>query len=450
VKEAPVPCEPFTLRPGFGFGGRFARVVQTAGREPPVVLPAPPPAGAEADLHWMQDAFDESLRGVGITNPNPAVGCVIVKDGRAVGRGFTQRYGGSHAERMALASVVDPRDLVGATAYVTLEPCAHHGRQPPCVDALVEAPIRRVVVARTDPDPRVRGRGIARLREAGKTVDLGLLGGEVTAWNFPFFASQVLRRPVLVLKWAQTLDGQLADDAGSSQWISGAAARSYTHWLRQRHDAILVGAGTFLADLPRLSVRDCAAPIQAQPARLVVDPKGRLLQAPAASRRAIEQAMAESPAPICVVTTQEALAQAGDDWRHRLMDRLGCRWLAVPVGDLHGVGAGALVAALATPELREWLGRPLQSVLVEGGPALLAALIESGTADLLHVFVAPAMTGGRAHRLAMGRLLADAARYRTVSCARLGDDVLMEMLPESLFSRLSHDLGAAFGMGSVS
>jgi diaminohydroxyphosphoribosylaminopyrimidine deaminase/5-amino-6-(5-phosphoribosylamino)uracil reductase len=398
----------------------------------------------------MQEAFDESLRGVGITNPNPAVGCVIVKDGRAVGRGFTQRWGGKHAERMALASVEDRRDLVGATAYVTLEPCAHHGRQPPCADALVESPIRRVVVARADPDPRVSGRGIARLRQAGKTVDLGPLGGEVTAWNFPFFASQALRRPVLALKWAQTLDGQLADDGGSSQWISGAAARSYTHWLRQRYDAILVGAGTFLSDLPRLTVRDCAAPIQAQPARLVVDPKGRLLQAPEASRRAIEQTIAASPAPICVVTTPEVLAQVSGDWRRDLTERLGCRWLAAPIGDLHGGGAGALVEALAAPELSEWFGRPLQSVLVEGGPALLAALVESGTADLLHVFVAPAMTGGRAHRLAMGRLLADAARYRTVSSARLGDDVLMEMLPEGLFNRLSHDLGAAFGVGGVS
>ena len=230
------------------------------------------------DRFWMLEAFTESLNGVGLTNPNPAVGCVIVDQfGKEVSRGCTEAYPGRHAEAVAFQKVADLKRLENASLYVTLEPCSHQGKQPPCVNFLLNSKIKHIFIARKDSNPLVNGKGIRKLQRAGKEVHIGLFGAEVTAWNFPFFAEQALKRPVIILKWAQTLDGQLADDTDQSQWISGPQARAYTHWLRQKYDVVLVGAKTFLRDTPRLTVRDCALPHHRSPLPIVFDPKGLCL-----------------------------------------------------------------------------------------------------------------------------------------------------------------------------
>ncbi|MDB5373527.1 MAG: ribD, partial [Belnapia sp.] len=212
---------------------------------------------AAEDRQHMAAALAVARRGLGNTWPNPAVGCVLVKDGRVLARGWTQPGGRPHAEAEALAraEAASPGSARGAIAYVTLEPCSHWGRTPPCCDALVRAGIRRVVVATGDPDPRVDGRGLQRLRAAGVIVELGLLGPEARAVNAGFARRITRGLPLVTLKLATTLDGRIATAAGESQWITGPAARREAHALRGRHDAMLVGSGTVLADDPELTCR---------------------------------------------------------------------------------------------------------------------------------------------------------------------------------------------------
>ena len=199
------------------------------------------------DADWMAAALSLARRGLGQVWPNPAVGCVIVKDGRVLGRGWTQPGGRPHAETMALAQAGD--GARGATAYVSLEPCAHHGKTPPCADALIASGIARVVMPLEDPDPRVSGKGVARLHDAGISVEIGLLAAEAEAVNCGFLMRQRSGRPWVTLKLAASLDGRIATSTGQSQWITGPEARRHVHAMRLRHDAVMVGAGTVTVTL---------------------------------------------------------------------------------------------------------------------------------------------------------------------------------------------------------
>ncbi|WP_265502355.1 bifunctional diaminohydroxyphosphoribosylaminopyrimidine deaminase/5-amino-6-(5-phosphoribosylamino)uracil reductase RibD [Paracoccus beibuensis] len=214
----------------------------------------------------MAYALRLARRGLGNVWPNPAVGCVLVRDGRVVGRGWTQPGGRPHAERMALDAAGPP--AAGATAYVTLEPCAHHGRTPPCAAGLVQSGVARVVTALTDPDPRVAGRGHAMLREAGVEVTEGVLAAEAADLQAGFLSRILKGRPFVTLKLASSLDGRIAMASGESRWITGPAARAHVHALRAQHDAIMVGGATARADLPHLNVRGIQTP--QQPVRVVV------------------------------------------------------------------------------------------------------------------------------------------------------------------------------------
>jgi diaminohydroxyphosphoribosylaminopyrimidine deaminase/5-amino-6-(5-phosphoribosylamino)uracil reductase len=233
----------------------------------------PQGGGAVDDAGWMDQALRVAEAGLGLTAPNPAVGAVLVRDGRVVGEGAHLKAGTPHAEGIALR--VAGERARGATAYVTLEPCAHHGRTPPCADALVAAGVGRVVVAGTDPDPRVDGRGVARLREAGIEVTVGCRAPEARALNRGFFTLHTLGRPHVTLKTAMTLDGRIVAADGQSRWITGEPARAEAHRLRFLADAVMVGIGTVLADDPRLTVRRPDLPAK-EPLRVVVDSRLRL------------------------------------------------------------------------------------------------------------------------------------------------------------------------------
>ncbi|MEC9167019.1 MAG: bifunctional diaminohydroxyphosphoribosylaminopyrimidine deaminase/5-amino-6-(5-phosphoribosylamino)uracil reductase RibD, partial [Pseudomonadota bacterium] len=208
---------------------------------------------ADTDKRWMSAALNLARRGLGNVWPNPAVGCVVVSQGRVVGRGWTQPGGRPHAEAMALAAAGPA--AAGGCAYVTLEPCAHHGRTPPCADALIAARLARVVYAVGDPDPRVAGAGAARMKAAGLAVETDVLADAAYALNLGFFSRVTRRRPMFTLKMATSLDGRIATRTGASQWITGPAARAHGHRLRAEHDAIMVGSGTAVADDPALTCR---------------------------------------------------------------------------------------------------------------------------------------------------------------------------------------------------
>jgi diaminohydroxyphosphoribosylaminopyrimidine deaminase/5-amino-6-(5-phosphoribosylamino)uracil reductase len=358
------------------------------------------------DLIHMRAALALARRGLGNAWPNPAVGCVLVKDGRVIGRGWTQPGGRPHAETEALRRAGDAAR--GATAYVTLEPCSHHGRTPPCCEALAGAGITRVVMAMRDPDPRVNGRGLAMLRGAGFVVEEGLLEGEARALNAGFFRRIQAGMPVVTLKLASTLDGRIATATGESRWITGEAARREVHALRARHDAILVGSGTVLADDPDLT---CRLPGMERAPMLRVVADARLRTPPSA--RLVQSARV---APVLIMTApghppaaQAPFIAAGAD---------------IITAPAHAGGG------LDLPSLLRALGRRgVTRVLAEGGAGLAAALLRQGLVDRLVWFHAPAVMGGDGHPALEGlRLAALSAmpRFRRVAQRALGDDMLSE------------------------
>ncbi|HWB52303.1 MAG TPA: bifunctional diaminohydroxyphosphoribosylaminopyrimidine deaminase/5-amino-6-(5-phosphoribosylamino)uracil reductase RibD [Stellaceae bacterium] len=352
----------------------------------------------------MRAALALARRGLGSTWPNPAVGCVIVNDGRVVGRGWTQPGGRPHAETEALARA--GAAARGATAYVTLEPCSHHGRTPPCADALIAAGVARVVAALEDPDPRVSGSGLARLRAAGVAVDSGLCAAEAGEINAGFFTRVRQGRPLVTLKLATSLDGRIATSTGESRWITGPAARGRAHLLRASHDAVLVGTGTALADDPQLT---CRLPglEDRSPVRVVLD---RRLRLPPALRLFAEAAQ---------VPTWVAAPASADPARQAALCAGGVKIIAAEPDEAGGVDLPLLLRRLGDEGLTR--------LLVEGGGRLAAALLRQDLVDRLVWMRAPLVIGGDGLPAvaALGfDALAGAPRFTPVSRETAGGDVI--------------------------
>src|SRR4051794_4261143 len=344
------------------------------------------------------------------TAPNPWVGAVVVRDGEVVGEGATEAPGGAHAELAALRAARERAR--GATVYTTLEPCAHQGRTPPCVGALVEAGVARVVVALEDPDAQVAGRGIAQLRDHGITVDIGVGADDAVRSLAPYLLHRRLGRAYTVVKTAMSLDGRIAARDGSSRWITGAASRADAHVLRADSQAVVVGAGTALADKPSLTARDVEPPVARPPLRVVLDATGRVPP----DGPLFDPALA----PTLVVTTEAAPDAAHQGWL-----AAGAKVLTVPAAT-DGVG----VQLEATLEVLGGLG--VLQALFEGGAALSGSLVEAGLADRLVTYVAPTMLGrdGRpALDLAGPARIADAPRWRLIDVRRVGTDVRLDYEP---------------------
>ena len=356
------------------------------------------------DLAHMRAALALARRGLGNTWPNPAVGCVIVNDGRVVGRGWTQPGGRPHAETEALVRA--GALAMGATAYVTLEPCSHHGKTPPCAEALIAAGVSRVVAAVEDPDPRVSGRGTKRLRDAGIAIDTGLCAEEAAELNAGFFMRVKQGRPLVTLKLATSLDGRIATVTGESRWITGAAARERAHLLRATHDAVLVGTGTALADDPQLT---CRLPglEHRSPVRVVLD---RHLRLPA-TLRLISEA---GDTPIWVVALP-----SGDPARQAVLADQGVKIIAAEPDAAGGMDLAALLRRLGDEGLTR--------LLVEGGGILAAALLRLGLIDRLVWMRAPMIIGGdgipAVAALDFGAL-ANSPRFMLVSSETAGGDLI--------------------------
>ena len=351
----------------------------------------------------MRRALELATRGWGRVSPNPLVGCVLVRDGRVVAEGWHEGPGTEHAEAMALRLAGDR--AAGSTAFVTLEPCDHHGRTPPCARALVSAGVEGVIAATRDPNPIVDGSGFRTLRDAGLTVEEGLLAPEASEQNLAFAAHVRSGRPFVVLKMASSLDGKAAARDGSSRWISGEEARADVQRLRAWSDAVVVGSGTALADDPRLTVRDPVYASARPPLRVVVDPSGRV----PGDRRVFDGA-----APTLVATTELASPARRQEWVDAGAD--------VSVLDRDATGGVALAA------LAELLGkRDVQGLLLEGGPTLAWSAIREGVIDRIVLYLAPKLVGGHGATgwLAGGGFapIARAARVDLVSVERIGADL---------------------------
>lgn len=358
------------------------------------------------DARFMQLALALGRRGLGQVWPNPAVGCVIVAGGRIVGRGWTQPGGRPHAEVVALAQAGEAAR--GASAFVSLEPCAHHGQTPPCTDALAAAGVARVVVALTDPDPRVNGQGIARLRAAGIEVVEGIGAARARADQRGFLTRVTAGRPMVTLKLAASLDGRIATASGESQWITGPEARRAVHALRLRYDAVMVGAGTVRDDDPALTVRELGA--ARQPLRIALS---RHLDLPLESRLA----RSAREVPVWILHGDRADPARIAAWRET-----GARLFALPVR------GGQIDVAAALKALG---GEGLTRILCEGGGTLAASLLGEGLVDEFVGFTA-GLTLGAEGRPALAALgidrLAEAPRFRLAEARPLGGDVMHRWL----------------------
>jgi diaminohydroxyphosphoribosylaminopyrimidine deaminase/5-amino-6-(5-phosphoribosylamino)uracil reductase len=356
---------------------------------------------AEIDIHYMRQCLRLAARARGRTSPNPMVGTVIVRGGRVLATGYHHRVGLAHAEVEALEKVGGRAP--GATLYVNIEPCDHHGRTGPCTEAILASGVRRVVVGMIDPNPLVHGRGVRKLRRAGIRVDTGVLEPECRRLNEGFISVMERGRPHLTLKLAATIDGRIATRSGDSAWVSGEAARARVHRLRAEVDAVMVGVGTAVRDDPRLTVRAVRG---RDPVRVVVDSRARL---PATARM-----LREGEAPVLVAATERAPAA-----RVRALERAGAEVMRVRARG-ERVDLAALLAALAA--------RGVLTVLCEGGATLAGALLDANLADKLLVFYSPKIVGcGVPMFLAEGAPTMAAARpLREARWRKVGEDLLLE------------------------
>jgi diaminohydroxyphosphoribosylaminopyrimidine deaminase/5-amino-6-(5-phosphoribosylamino)uracil reductase len=368
------------------------------------------PANAET---WMRRALELAERGRGTTSPNPMVGAVLLRDGEIVGEGYHQAPGELHAEALALLRA--GTRAAGSTCYVTLEPCAHHGRTPPCADALIAADVARVVAAIEDPDPHVRGQGFARLRAAGVEVQLGPGAAAAEAQNAAFLLHRRQGRPRVTLKAAASLDGKVAAPDGTSQWITGEAARADAHRLRAEADAVAVGAGTALADDPRLTVR-LPGWNGRQPLRVLIDATGRTGAA---------AHLFDGAAPTLVATTAAARPAPLGAWAAASAEVLVCPEARAASGEA-GVDLAWLAKALGE--------RGILELLIEGGPRLQASFWEAGLADRLVWYLAPLVIGGDGAPgllpAAGARTLSAARAIRVATVDRIGPDLRIVGYPQ--------------------
>ena len=367
------------------------------------------------DEMYMKMALELAEKGAGQVSPNPMVGAVIVKEGRVIGQGWHRQYGGPHAERNALADCRESPE--GAVMYVTLEPCCHHGHQPPCTDAILEAGIRRVVSGCKDPNPLVGGKGIRLLRDHGVEVTEGVLEEECRALNRVFFHFIRTKRPYVTMKYAMTMDGKIAAFTGASRWITDEEARAHVHLQRSRNRGIMAGIGTVLADDPLLT---CRMEGGQNPVRIICDSHLRL---PLDSR--ILSTAGDVPTILAVCS--EPMQLSGTDRADTLEERIkpylekGCRVLTLPERDGH----------IDPEQLMDALGREgIDSILLEGGGTLNWSMLKAGLVRRLQLYLAPMILGGETAKTPVeGQGCPSPAEgffLRNSRITRLGQDLLIE------------------------
>ena len=373
------------------------------------------------DKDYMERAIKLAAMGIGWTNPNPMVGAVIVKDGRIIGEGYHHRCGQLHAERDAFEGCKE--DAKGATIYVTLEPCCHHGKQPPCTEAIVEHGIARVVIGSRDPNQLVSGKGVEFLRQHGIEVVTDFMRQECDKLNPVFFHYITTRKPYVVMKYAMTLDGKIATRTGASKWITSQVARDHVHMLRKKYSAILAGIGTVLSDDPMLNCRNDK----------IEDPDGKLLTVePHQPLRVVVDSKLHIPEDSAIVKTSKeyktvvACAYEEDQVTDEVKDK---------IIRLHDAGIEVLFmnhdGKVDLVKLMEWLGEHgYDSLLIEGGGSIGEAALKAGIVNHLMAYVAPKIFGGcQAKSPVEGRgveLVDQAAEFKLVDKKILGEDILLE------------------------
>ena len=357
---------------------------------------------------FMRRALELADAVVGTTSPNPSVGCVLAKDGAIVGEGATQPAGQAHAEAMALRSAGG--EARGAAAYVTLEPCSHHGRTPPCADALIDAGVATVTVALEDPDDKVGGEGVRRLRDAGIAVEIGDGAEESGRLLEAYLKQRATGMPFVICKFAATLDGKIAASSGDSRWVAGNESRAWAHRFRTRVDAIMCGVNNVLLDDPQLTARPDGKLSGPQPLRIVADSRGRT---------PVDAKVLGPGGPTVIATTDAS----STEWRSAITAR-GAEVLVTPADATGRVHLVTLMSVLGA--------RGILSLLVEGGGVLHASLFEQQLVDKVHAIIAPKIVGGSAYSAIAGEGVAHmnaAITLRDIEITRLGNDLAIVGYP---------------------
>lgn len=355
------------------------------------------------DGEFMQQAIEFAKRGVGWVSPNPMVGAVIVLNGEVIGSGYHVKYGEPHAEPNAIASCI--RSPVGATLYVTLEPCCHYGKQPPCTDAIIKSGIKRVVVGSNDPNPLVSGNGIKILRQHGIEVKEGVLREQCDKLNEVFFYYIKTKSPFVAMKYAMTMDGKIATRTGASRWVTGETARNHVHHLRHQYSGIMVGVDTVIADDPQLS---CRLDNSKNPIRVICDTK---LRTPLVSQVVVTARQI----PTLIATT------CIDDARRAEYIEAGCRFIDIKCHEGH-IDLNDLMAQLGD--------QGVDSILLEGGSTLNYAAIKSGIVNKIYAYISPKLFGGETAKTPIGGLGVEipdsAVMLKNSHVTRLGEDFLIQ------------------------
>nr|BFD31341.1 bifunctional diaminohydroxyphosphoribosylaminopyrimidine deaminase/5-amino-6-(5-phosphoribosylamino)uracil reductase RibD [Pigmentibacter ruber] len=424
----------FRLKAGFSFGGWIEEIVNPDKGNDLI----PEGITTFSDEYYLFKAFLSGMKNSCIANPNPSVGCIIVKNNKIISYGCTEKWGDRHAERVAFEQL--PADLLeDSTIYVTLEPCSHVGKQPPCVNLFQNKKIKKVVIGCKDSNPLVSGEGIKILTAQGLAHPNFTFANEIKAFNYPFFIQQEKKRPFFALKWAQTLDGCLADDLNGWKWISGEMSRKYTHWLRQKYDAILVGAGTVLNDYPSLDIRDLDIQFKRNPIKMIYDPGGKILSCSIEQQQKLKDKTLKSKQKIILFICENILSKfankTNNDWLKFIFDNekiiISQIQTTMPVTE-------SIQSSIEKINFIQEFGRPFQSVLVEGGPRLLSAFIEENNFDLIHLFIAPFFLGGEKNKLFSKitksliknetKEINKEKRYYIANKAFLNNDILLEIM----------------------
>lgn len=379
------------------------------------------------ESYWMRQALALAGRGQGDVEPNPMVGAVIVRAGVVLGRGWHRRFGGDHAEIEAIGDARrQGRDVRGAEMFVTLEPCAHHGKTPPCSQAVIEAGLARVHIAMRDPFPEVDGRGIAAMEQAGIDVRVGLLEDEARRLNRAFIKRVTTGRPWVIAKWAQTLDGCIATRTGDSRWISGEASRQWVHRLRSRVDVIMTGIGTVMADDCLLTARLERGRVRRRAIRLVMD---RDLRLPIGSKL-VETAGTWSTRVACLEPSDEQAMERKQQLEHHGVQVMVAPSMPGPSAD-HSRSEPDIDSILRMLVAEE----QATQVLVEAGPTLLGSMFRAGLIDAVAVFVCPSLLGDREARRAVEGFsierMADRQQLVIESRQMIGEDILIRGRPAS-------------------
>lgn len=363
------------------------------------------------DEYWMEQALELAKKGQGFVSPNPMVGCVIVSEkGELIGSGYHEKYGENHAEVNAVTAIKNKKKLKGATVYVTLEPCSHFGKTPPCSVMLSKLPIKKVVVAHKDPNSKVDGTGIAQLRNAGIEVEVGILKDKAEALNEFFIHHQTFGRPFITLKIAQTADGYLAAPDGDSKWISGKASRKLVHQWRSKYDAVLIGRSTAIADNPSLTVRHVSG---RQPKRIVID-------GPYELPRELNLFSDKHEEKTIILTWNKVASATDVDPMLKLMQTNYFRGEVIQLAKKDG-------HVNLAQGVKELGAKGITSVLVEGGQRLSSALLKQGLVDKIELFIAPKLLGGGTRSiLNLGiNKMSDICELKDVSWQNVGDDLLL-------------------------